>query len=388
MSVAMTEQAVRDRTKTVTRRKGWLAAKPGDRLTLVRKSQGRKPGEPLVRLAEVEVVSVRRERLWEITDEEVALEGFPGMRPVEFVHRFFVEAQGMTEQRRGHPDPVALPRGGLGMTVYTAPVRRREYGRGHGYVDANGVKVPGVTTILGDGLPKKALINWAANSTAEYAVDHWDELGQLSPSARLKKLQGARYEDRDTAANRGTAVHNLAEKLVQGEEVEVPDELAGHVESYVQFLDDWEIEPVLVEAVVMSHKHGYAGTLDLLADCPTRGTRALMDIKTSRSGIFGETALQTAAYRYADVYVDADGAEQPMLDVDEVLAIHVRADGYDLRPLVAGPQQLRQFLYARQIAEFADESRGLVGEALVPPRATQRRRLQIVENPGQLEIPA
>lgn len=98
MSVALTEQAVRDRTKTVTRRKGWLAAKPGDRLTLVRKSQGRKPGEPLVRLAEVEVISVRRERLWEITDEEVALEGFPGMRPVEFVHRFFVEAQGITEQ--------------------------------------------------------------------------------------------------------------------------------------------------------------------------------------------------------------------------------------------------------------------------------------------------
>lgn len=63
MSVAMTEQAVVDRIKTVTRRKGWWLdkngrhlVKVGDRLTLCRKVMGRKPGEPLVRLAEVEVV--------------------------------------------------------------------------------------------------------------------------------------------------------------------------------------------------------------------------------------------------------------------------------------------------------------------------------------------
>ena len=56
MSVAMTEQAVVDRIKTVTRRKGWWLAKNGrnrvkvgDRLTPVRKAMGRKPGEPLVR---------------------------------------------------------------------------------------------------------------------------------------------------------------------------------------------------------------------------------------------------------------------------------------------------------------------------------------------------
>ena len=63
MSVALTEHAVRDRTKTVTHRLGWTFLKPGDRLTLCRKVQGRKPGEPLVRLAEVEVVDVRREPL-------------------------------------------------------------------------------------------------------------------------------------------------------------------------------------------------------------------------------------------------------------------------------------------------------------------------------------
>lgn len=78
MSVALTEQAVRDRTKTVTRRLGWRFAKPGDHLTLCRKVMGRKPGEPLVRIADVEIVSVRRERLHNITDEDALREGYGG----------------------------------------------------------------------------------------------------------------------------------------------------------------------------------------------------------------------------------------------------------------------------------------------------------------------
>lgn len=97
MSVAFTEDAVVARTKTVTRRNGWRFVKAGDQLTLCRKVMGRKPGEPLVRVAEVEVVSVRRELLSEITADEVALEGFPGMAPAEFVRRFFVDAQGMDQ---------------------------------------------------------------------------------------------------------------------------------------------------------------------------------------------------------------------------------------------------------------------------------------------------
>lgn len=101
MSVAMTADAVIERRKTVTRRKGWVFLKPGDTLTLCRKVQGRKPGEPLERLAEVEVVSVSRESLaalgMDLTygQHEVEREGFPGMDPVDFVNRFFVEAQGI-----------------------------------------------------------------------------------------------------------------------------------------------------------------------------------------------------------------------------------------------------------------------------------------------------
>ena len=101
MSVAMTTDAVRERRKTVTRRKGWTFLEPGDRLTLCEKVMGRKPGEPLVWLAEVEVVSVRREPLRHLISAprygygEVGLEGFLDLTPDEFVRLYFIEAQGM-----------------------------------------------------------------------------------------------------------------------------------------------------------------------------------------------------------------------------------------------------------------------------------------------------
>ena len=76
MSVTLTRRAVELRLKTVTRRAGWTMLRPGDRLILCEKVMGRKAGEPLIRLAEVEVVDVRREPLDLITDADVDREGF------------------------------------------------------------------------------------------------------------------------------------------------------------------------------------------------------------------------------------------------------------------------------------------------------------------------
>lgn len=259
-------------------------------------------------------------------------------------------------------------------------IERVNRGRNHWYIDTDtGVKVPGVTTLLGSGTPKPALIEWAGSATAEYAVDHWDELAELAPSVRLKTLKRARYADRDAAANRGTQVHAFAERLVTGDRVAVPDELAGHVESYVRFLDDFDVQPVLVERTVHSRRHGYCGTFDLIADLldpddPEQRQRWLLDIKTSRSGVFGEVALQLAAYRFADVWIDEDDrVEHDMPDVDLVGAVHVRADDYDLIPLEAGAEQQRTFLYVAQVAAFVDNARDLVGEPVESPQTSSYR---------------
>lgn len=254
------------------------------------------------------------------------------------------------------------------MSRFVAPIVRVETAKGHYYKDAAGARVPGVTTLIGDGVPKPALINWAANATAEYAVDRWDELGALAPAQRLKRLQGARYEEKDRAGKRGTEVHKAAEKLLAGEPVQVPDEIAGHVEAYARFLDEFRVEPVHVEFSCISYKWGYAGTADLCAwlQLPERGrSLLLLDLKTSRSGIYGETALQLAGYRYADVWV-VDGQEVEPEHVQFCAGIHVRGDGYDLLPVAAGEQEFKDLLYAARIGQFIGRSRDLVGAPIMP----------------------
>lgn len=98
MAVSLTEPQVRDRTKTVTRRTGWQNLRAGERITLCRKVMGRrhKDGtvEPLVRIVDVEVLAVRRERLDTITTEEAIAEGFPDMTPAQFVEFFCATHKG------------------------------------------------------------------------------------------------------------------------------------------------------------------------------------------------------------------------------------------------------------------------------------------------------
>ncbi|MEO3929266.1 hypothetical protein ABGB07_36255 [Micromonosporaceae bacterium B7E4] len=267
---------------------------------------------------------------------------------------------------------------------------RKQNGRNHWYIDLDtGERVPGVTTVLDQGLPKKALINWSANATAEYAIDNWDELTGLAPSARLKKLQGGRYAAKDEASNRGTQVHKLGERLIAGEQVVVPDLLRPYVDSYVRFMDEFQLRARHVEAVVYSATHRYVGTLDifgdiLLPDMPEYDhlprdddgfvCNCLLDAKTNRSGIFGETALQLSGYRYAEFMQpqpDDPGSAFPMPEVTFTGAIWIRPDGYSLIPVVTGPDQHRAFLYTQQVGIFDKGARDLIGDPIEPPTASR-----------------
>jgi hypothetical protein len=195
----------------------------------------------------------------------------------------------------------------------------------------------------------------------------WPADGTVSRLALIETLKGVMWEERDQAARRGTEVHSLAEQLIAGVEVDVPEVLAGHVDSYIRFLDDWHAQPVLVEAVIVNRTHRYMGTIDMVADLAD-GLRWLLDIKTTRSGIYPETAVQLAAYRNAETYLDADGQEHPMPKVDRCAGIWVRADGYDLVPVDAGPDTYKVFRYAQRIAQFqTDTGATLIGDALTPP---------------------
>lgn len=94
MSFSMTTEAVRNRTKTVTRRLGWNDLKPGTLLWAVEKGMGLKKGEHVVKLALIRVVSSEWEQLANIAcpevygPEELVAEGFPRMTGDEFMEMF------------------------------------------------------------------------------------------------------------------------------------------------------------------------------------------------------------------------------------------------------------------------------------------------------------
>lgn len=243
--------------------------------------------------------------------------------------------------------------------------RRINHGRGHSY-ELEGERVLGITTALSKGYPKPALIDWAGRETAGFAVDHWDELGELSPSKRLEKLNRARFEVRDTAAVRGTAVHAIAQRLAAGEELDVPEHLLGHVDAYLRFVEEWKPEELYVERPVFSLRWKYAGTPDLYARL-VDGRLWLLDWKTSEKGIFLDHVLQLAAARFADFLLDENDVPVPLPQVDAVGAVNLRADGYDLVPVEADEEAHRLFLYVLQVARFADSNReDWIGDSASP----------------------
>jgi len=242
---------------------------------------------------------------------------------------------------------------------------RRNHGRGHSYYLGDR-KLDGVTTLISNGLPKPALVKWAARCAAELAVNEWDALGEIPVADRLGRLIDAPNAMRDAAAVKGTRVHALADQLANGEEVVVPEELAGHVESCIRFLDEWQVETMMTETPVYHEKYLYAGTFDLIARMG--GKIWLLDFKTNKSGPFGDTAFQLAAYRYATHLLDVTvGDIEPMAPVHECGVVWLRSDGYDLYPYNVDDLVFRQFLYIQQVARAAAECRDYRGDALTPP---------------------
>jgi hypothetical protein len=282
-------------------------------------------------------------------------------------------------------------------------IKRRNHGKNHSYWDDD-KKLDGVTTLLGDALAKPGLVTWAARTVAEYVSDRltekdghvqadhllaalaemnrastypkkWD--GGFSRLTVAKILEGIPYAERDAAANRGNEIHRLAEKLAHDEEVDVPDEIAGHVEACVKFLNDYDPTVIVSEFVVVNRAVGYAGTGDAVMDLPTLGKRGLIDWKSGKNA-YADTALQLAAYRHGECFLGDDGVEHPMseLGIEATYVVHLRADGYDVYPYVSDERVFNIFRHAAYLARWIRSDKNdnyrsrlddFKGPALTPP---------------------
>lgn len=243
---------------------------------------------------------------------------------------------------------------------------RRNYGRGHGY-KIDGEKAAGVTTAI-DVLDKPALRNWYAEQAAKRAVDEWDRIAEMPVSQRLEYIRyGAR--DKVTAASlRGTEIHDLGDKLAKGEDVDVPPEHVGPVEAYARWLDKWDVEIFASETPLANVTHRYAGTADLWGRVGRRdNAMCLLDIKTGK-GVYNETGLQLAGYRFAEIMQPKKGEEIVVPSVDLVYVAHVLPDDVRMLPVRADAEVWRDFLYVLQVyrARQSWEDWPLIGSGVQP----------------------
>jgi len=147
----------------------------------------------------------------------------------------------------------------------------------HTVYKLNGVRVPGVTTILGV-LAKEALIHWA-----------WD-LG-------TKGIDYRKY--RDVLADIGTLTHILVQCEFTGEKPDTSsfskeqiDKAENCLISFYEWQKGHKIKPLLTEKALVS-RLGFGGTIDCLA--MVDGAKTLLDFKTGKA-IYDEYFYQLAAY--------------------------------------------------------------------------------------------
>lgn len=182
-----------------------------------------------------------------------------------------------------------------------------------------------------------------------------------------KWLKEASNRERDVAADRGTEVHNLAERLSNGEILTVPEELAEYIRSWQQFRNDWQIRIVATEFTVFNPEHNYAGTGDLLfrSDMHPELGLILGDYKTSKSGIWPDIALQLAALKYgkfigrcltSPVFHENHDqcllTEDPVPEIQTCVGIQITDTGYQVVPVHVDIATFHTFLSGITVAKW------------------------------------
>ena len=158
-----------------------------------------------------------------------------------------------------------------------------------------------VTSMLGGGIPKPALVGWGIKSVANYAWDNIEAWSKLSKTDAIKLLKGSPYSQRDDAAARGTAVHKTLEALLGTTPMpqDLTEDEQACADAAADFLAQRDSKHLGTEITVFNNSMGYAGTLDLW-EIDRDGTTWILDYKTSKSGVFPDMAIQQVAYQRAE----------------------------------------------------------------------------------------
>ena len=195
------------------------------------------------------------------------------------------------------------------------------------------LEVPSVTTIL--GILSKPLHYWSANEVARFAIKNNDRICNLlavnETDAAYDLLRKSPWESRDTKASKGTAVHDVIERFLLGEEIPTDDQ-TPYFRAARDFLTDNSLEIEMAEATVYNLTHGYAGTLDAMT--VFKDWRDVVDWKTRQgkrvkgTRVYDSELLQIAAYAHAEGILLPDGTTLPMPDISGGAVVMLCEDGF------------------------------------------------------------
>lgn len=170
----------------------------------------------------------------------------------------------------------------------------------------------------------------------EYARELIERGGVDAATAYYAKLPDF---ERDKAANIGSDVHVLADRITKGEKPQVPNDLVPFVQGDLRFRRDHRPTRARSEVVLFSHR-GYGATLDEL--CIMDGEVTIIERKTgsnvyedlcrmqlaaqARADLFGPGIERTPDHRYR--LVDPKRT-RPMPKVTRTFVLHLRPDQYE-----------------------------------------------------------
>ena len=98
---------------------------------------------------------------------------------------------------------------------------------------------------------------------------------------------------KNKSADEGTLIHDTIEAILKNEKVEIPENIKPAISAFLDFKSRNDIVVHKVEERILSKKHGYSGTMDVLAE--VNGHLGVLDIKTSMA-IYRDYNMQTSAY--------------------------------------------------------------------------------------------
>lgn len=278
-----------------------------------------------------------------------------------------------------------------------------------------------VTTIIGC-LDKPALLYWAAQQTADAAIDNlatWQamltERGRAEASKWLRDARQRPRKDQLSAANLGTCAHSMCEtyaltgvrptrddvrNIVTRAGPELADDaintetsvLGQMLNQFDTWLNQFQPSYQATEVCVYHPTYGYAGQADAFLTIDS--TKFLADIKTSRDTYDSRgqlrtpypesVALQLAAYRHTEMaavwrprrfeqfkrrYYLLSEQERatavPVPEVDTGLVIKLSPESCEAYPVRCDQEVFEAFLYVQEAFRWVTEvSKTVMGQPL------------------------